>query len=57
MLAEPDGTHTFAYDAADRVTSVQEQFGLSLTFAYDDVGNRTGVQDSKGGVTTVVSTR
>jgi YD repeat-containing protein len=40
-------------DAAGRVTSVKEPFGLSLTFGYDAVGNRTSVKDSTGGVATV----
>ena len=29
-----------------------EPFGLSLTFTYDEAGNRTKVQDSLGGVAT-----
>jgi YD repeat-containing protein len=36
------------------VTVVNEPFSLTLTFTYDGVGNRTQVQDSKGGVTTSV---
>ena len=31
---------------------MQEPFGLVLTFTYDEVGNRIGVQDSLGGVQT-----
>ena len=36
------------------MTVVHELFGQVLTFAYDAVGNRTVVQDSKGGTTTSV---
>ena len=50
----PAGSYTLAYDALDRVSAVQEPFGLSLTFAYDADGNRVGVADSKGGVQTSV---
>jgi YD repeat-containing protein len=46
------GTYTLTFDAANRVSTVQELFGLSLTFGYDQVGNRTSVKDSLGGVQT-----
>ena len=48
------GAYTLLYDAANRVTVVNEPFSLSLTFTYDGVGNRTLVQDSFGGTTTSV---
>ena len=49
---DQNGFYTLTYDAVDRVTVVQELFGQRLTFSYDAVGNRTGVQDSSNGVTT-----
>ena len=42
------------YDALNRVTSVEDPFGLTLNYTYDADGNRTEVQDSLGGVTTYV---
>src|SRR5262249_57956728 len=50
---DPDGTYTLTYDALNRVATLAEPFGLSLTFGYDAAGNRTSVQDSKNGVSTV----
>ncbi|VTR91659.1 rhs repeat-associated core domain protein : YD repeat protein OS=Planctomyces limnophilus (strain ATCC 43296 / DSM 3776 / IFAM 1008 / 290) GN=Plim_1050 PE=4 SV=1: SBBP: SBBP: RHS_repeat: RHS_repeat: RHS_repeat: RHS_repeat: RHS_repeat: RHS_repeat: RHS_repeat: RHS_repeat: RHS_repeat: RHS_repeat: RHS_repeat: RHS_repeat: RHS_repeat: RHS_repeat: RHS_repeat: RHS_repeat: RHS_repeat: RHS_repeat: RHS_repeat [Gemmata massiliana] len=50
---DPDGAYTLTYDALNRVITVQEPFGLTLTMGYDFVGNRTSVQDSKNGFTTV----
>jgi RHS repeat-associated protein len=52
--ADKNGTYTFSYDNASRVTAQQEPFGLTLTFQYDGDGNRTQVQDSFGGVMTSV---
>jgi YD repeat-containing protein len=54
VAADPDGTYTLAYDALNWVEHVDEPFGVSLTFGYDAAGNRTRVEDSLGGVTTVV---
>ncbi len=55
MTASNDnGTYTFAYDPAGRVTNVQEPFGVSLTYAYDGNGNQTEVADSFGGVQTSI---
>ncbi len=51
--SDPDGTYTYTYDDAGRVSTVQQSFSLTLTFQYDAVGNRTRVQDSKGGTTTI----
>ncbi len=51
--SDPDGTYTYTYDDAGRVSTVQQPFSLTLTFQYDAVGNRTRVQDSKGGTTTI----
>src|SRR5262249_33127499 len=42
-------SYTMSYDAANRMTVVQEPFGVSLTFSYDSAGNRTLVEDSFGG--------
>jgi YD repeat-containing protein len=50
--ANGNGSYTLTYDSLNRVSTVQEPFGLSLTFTYDQVGNRTVVQDSFGGLTT-----
>jgi RHS repeat-associated protein len=52
--ANSQGTYTYTYDAAGRVTTVAEPFSVALTFSYDNNGNRTLVQDSLGGVTTSV---
>ncbi len=52
--ADYHGLYTMAYDALDRMTSVQEPFGQTLTMGYDAVGNRTLLKDSLGGVTTLV---
>ncbi len=46
------GAYTLAYDAGDRVSAVNQPFGVTQTFTYDGTGNRTAVQDSFGGVTT-----
>src|SRR5439155_15890398 len=50
--ANANGVYTSTYDALDRVSTQAGPFGLSLTFGYDAVGNRTRVEDSKSGVTT-----
>jgi RHS repeat-associated protein len=42
------------YDALKRLITVQNPFGLMLTYTYDAVGNRTQMQDSLGGVTTYI---
>jgi RHS repeat-associated protein len=46
------GAYTFAYDAIDRQTVVQEPFGQTLTYSYDAASNLTLTQDSFGGVFT-----
>jgi RHS repeat-associated protein len=46
------GTYTMSYDLDDRLTSIQEPFGASLTYAYDGMGDVTLQQDSFGGVIT-----
>ena len=38
-----------AYDAGNRMTLVNEPFGATLTMAYDNLGNRTQVQDLSNG--------
>ena len=43
--ANSAGSYTMLYDALGEVTGVQEPFGVSLSFAYDALGNRTEVQD------------
>ncbi len=45
-------TYTMAYDAGNRVSSVNEPFSKTLTFSYDAAGNRTRMQDSGSGVVT-----
>jgi len=49
---DPNGNNTFTYDHLQRVSTVQEPFGLSLTYQYDAGDNRTSMQDSKGGLET-----
>jgi RHS repeat-associated protein len=44
-------TDSFAYNALNQVTSVQEPFGQSLGYRYDAAGNRVQVSDSQGGIT------
>src|SRR5262249_51356151 len=44
------GAYTMAYDALDRMTSVQEPFALRLTYSYDAADNQTLRQDNFGGV-------
>ena len=48
------GTYTMTYDALDRVVSVTDPLGLTLTYTYDADGNRILTQDSLGGVTTYI---
>ena len=50
--ADYNGAYTYTYDADNRVSTVAEPFGLSMTFSYNAVGNRTSVVDSLGGVQT-----
>src|SRR5262249_32931207 len=52
--ANANGIYTSTYDALDRTSTQAGPFGLTLTFGYDAVGNRTLEQDSKGGVLTSV---
>jgi RHS repeat-associated protein len=52
--ANSAGVYTMNYDTLNRMTAVQEPFGLSLTYAYDQASNRTLVQDSLNGVLTSV---
>jgi YD repeat-containing protein len=52
--SDASGTYTYTYDPGNRLSTVQEPFGLSLTYSYDGNGNATGVVDSTGGVTTSV---
>jgi YD repeat-containing protein len=55
LTAQNTGSaYTMTYDADNRVSAVQEPYGLVLTFTYDGAGNRTLVQDSLGGLTTSV---
>ena len=46
------GTYVFAYTNAGQVETVQVPFGVSLSFEYDKLGNRTSVADSFGGLIT-----
>ena len=45
------GAYSFTYDALNRVSTVNQPFGLSLTNVYDAADNRISVTDNKGGVT------
>jgi RHS repeat-associated protein len=47
-----EGTYTFTYTSAGRVSSVSDPFGLTLTMGYDGAGNRTSVSDDQGGLVT-----
>ncbi len=48
-----DSSYQFKYDALNRVTSVNDTLRSNvLTMSYDEVGNRTKVEDNQGGVTT-----
>ena len=49
-----NGTYTFTYDDQGRVIGVTEPFGVSLSFGYDQYGNRNLVEDNLGGVETSV---
>ena len=44
------GTYTYTYDGDNRIASVTEPTGVTLSFGYDDQGNRISVADSLGGV-------
>ena len=46
------GDYTMSYDKLNRMTVVQEPFGLTLTYAFDAVGNETQVSDSFAGILT-----
>src|SRR5262249_28066166 len=46
--ADINGTITFTYDAADRMTSVTYPGGKSLTFTYDAGGRRAKMVDQSG---------
>jgi YD repeat-containing protein len=48
------GTYTMAYDALNRVSSMQGLYGTLLTFGYDAAGNRNSIKDNFGGVLTSV---
>jgi RHS repeat-associated protein len=54
IAADVHSAYTMTYDAVDRVASVQEPFGLTLTYSYDAAGNRVKVQDSAGGTQTMI---
>ena len=45
------GAYSFTYDALNRVSTVNQPFGLTLTNVYDAADNRISVTDNKGGVT------
>ena len=42
------GNYAFSYDATGRVLTVQEPFGLTLTFTYDEAGDRTRHETRRG---------
>ena len=41
-----NGTYDYTYNAAGQVIAVSEPFGVSLSFGYDQYGNRNLVEDS-----------
>ncbi len=46
-------TYTFQYDALNRLfQKTDSRFGKSVSYTYDDVGNRLTMSDPEGGVTT-----
>ncbi|MFL6144770.1 MAG: RHS repeat-associated core domain-containing protein [Labedaea sp.] len=40
-LSDAGGVSTYGYDAANRLTSLTDPFGQTVTFAYDDADHRT----------------
>jgi YD repeat-containing protein len=52
--ANSAGVYTMAYDNLNRMTSIQEPFSLTLTYAYDAAGHETTTTDSFGGTLTSV---
>jgi len=46
QIAEATGTHNFAYDAANRLTSATHPSQQAESYGYDGVGNRTASQQS-----------
>jgi RHS repeat-associated protein len=50
-----DISYTFTYDALNRLTSkTADNWGLTISYEYDDVGNRTKMTDPDGGTTNYV---
>ena len=52
--SDNNSSYSSTYDALNRVITVFEPFGLSLSYTYDAAGNRTGMTDSAGGTTAYV---
>src|SRR5260370_155200 len=48
------GTNAMTYDQVDRLASMAEPVGLTLSYGYDAAGNQTSIQDSQGGTVTSV---
>jgi RHS repeat-associated protein len=50
-----DISYTFTYDALNRLTSkTADNWGLTISYEYDNAGNRTKMTDPDGGETTYV---
>ena len=47
-MTDSTGTTTFAYDSADRLTKVTYPDGEFLAYTYNDLGQRTEMQDQTG---------
>ena len=45
-----NGTYTYGYNGQGQLAGVVEPSGVSLSFGYDEYGNRNLVKDSLGGV-------
>ncbi|MBI1918883.1 MAG: SBBP repeat-containing protein [Planctomycetes bacterium] len=52
--ADSHGLLTTTYDKLNREATVQDVWGITLTYDYDGSGNRKQVQDTKGGYITSV---
>jgi len=49
-----DCTNTYEWDAANRLTAVNETGGLRSEFAYDGQGRRVRITEKSGGAVTSV---
>jgi len=51
-MIDPTGLTTYTYDALNRLTSITNNRGLTITFTYDVLGRRTSMTHANGVVTT-----